>query len=223
MTNDQLNRGTQFIIKNAYDWAPVMNGALRTGLIGAGVGGAVQLGRRMFAGPNEEKPSILKGMLYGGLGGAGLGAGMGAGVNYLKGQMDGQTSSTPSNNYNTPSLANSMDGDVARMTYGDKPESVWNAKYNELGKPPGPGYSPGSIDVGATNRAYRDFNTMAAGGGIGQSMDQSILTNGPAMHDASIRLDDMTTRNIMRAMGGVRSINIGQQQRLGDTAANWKL
>lgn len=221
MNQHQLNKGTQFIIKRAYDWSPVMNGALRTGLIGAGVGGAVQLGRRMFSGPNEEKPSILKGMAIGGLGGAGLGAGMGAGLNMLKDRMNQQQPSMPS--YDTPSLSNSMNGDVTRMQYGNEPESVWNAKDKELGHPVGSFYSPGRIDIGNTNKAYRDFDTMAAGGGIGQSMDQGILDNRDAMHDTSVNLDSITSHNIIKALNGHKGINVGQQNRLGDIAANWKL
>lgn len=224
MNQHQLNKGTTFLLKSAYDWSPVMSGAMRTGLLGAGLGGAVQLGRKAFAKPDEEQPSIMKGMLYGGLGGAALGGGMGAGVNWLRDQMGRQPGQPLASNYNVPSLANSMDGDVTRMTYGDKPESMWNAKNNALHHPDtGASYSQGNIDVGATNKAYRDFDTMAAGGGIGQSMDQSILSNRPAMHNASINLDGITSHNLIRAMQGDRGINIGQQSRLGDTAANWGL
>ena len=221
MNQHQLNKGTTFLLKSAYDWSPVMSGAMRTGLLGAGLGGAVQLGRKAFAKPDEEQPSIMKGMLYGGLGGAALGGGLGAGLNYFKDRM--QSEQTPTNSYNTPSLANSMDGDVTRMHYGDNPEAVWNAKNQTLGRQPGAFYSPGNTDVGALNKAYRDFDTMAAGGGIGQSMDQSILSNGPAMHNASINLDGITAHNAIRAMQGDRGINIGRQIRLGDTAANWGL
>lgn len=54
--------------------------AVTGGLMGAAGGGTIQLLRRLFQSKRdaeeEGEPSILKGMLLGGLGGAGLGAGL---------------------------------------------------------------------------------------------------------------------------------------------------
>jgi len=54
--------------------------ALAGGVAGAGVGGVVQLVRKLMQSRRDEEengsPSILNGMLAGGLGGAGLGAGL---------------------------------------------------------------------------------------------------------------------------------------------------
>lgn len=63
--------------------------ALAGGVAGAGVGGVVQLVRKLMQSRRDEEengsPSILNGMLAGGLGGAGLGAGL----QYWSGQPGG--------------------------------------------------------------------------------------------------------------------------------------
>lgn len=57
---------------------PRIIAAVRGGLVGAGVGGLTQMLRSMFQSRRDEEengsPSIMKGMLMGGLGGAGLNA-----------------------------------------------------------------------------------------------------------------------------------------------------
>lgn len=63
--------------------------ALAGGVAGAGVGGVVQLVRKLMQSRRDEEengsPSILNGILAGGLGGAGLGAGL----QYMGGQPGG--------------------------------------------------------------------------------------------------------------------------------------
>lgn len=60
---------------------PRLSAALQGGMLGAAGGGTIQLLRRLFQSKRDEEengsPSILNGLLLGGLGGAGLGYGLG--------------------------------------------------------------------------------------------------------------------------------------------------
>lgn len=71
---------------------PRVSAAIQGGLLGAGGGALVQVLRRMLQTKQEQEeegsPSILKGMLMGGLGGAGLGAGA---AHYFGGGMGPQS------------------------------------------------------------------------------------------------------------------------------------
>jgi hypothetical protein len=73
---------SRYLVKRA-DMDPRMQSALHYGLLGAGAGGLVQLVRKMLQSRRDEEeegsPSLLKGMLLGGLGGAGFGAFTGGG------------------------------------------------------------------------------------------------------------------------------------------------
>ena len=74
MTNLQLHKGTQFLIKHAFDLQGFMSnnsGAIQNGLIGAGVGGLAGAGRAYMTGGSYGKNILGGAVLGGGVGGVG--------------------------------------------------------------------------------------------------------------------------------------------------------
>ena len=124
--------------------------ALMGGLVGAGVGGVTQLVRKMFQSKRDAEengaPSVMKGMLLGGLGGAGIGAG----AHYMNNQ-GGASPAAAMVGAAPPTLQ-----PMAMPETGSKAPAALNAAISPDSMP-----GPSLLDIGNTNAQQKADQSAA--------------------------------------------------------------